>query len=202
MMQNAKWPVPGTSVPQSRNPFSRLLGRFTLTLLRWRIEGEFPDHPKLVLIAAPHTSNWDFVIGIAAKLAVGLSASWLGKHTIFKRPFGPFFRWMGGIPVDRSSQHGVVEQIVDFFQNSEKLVLGLSPEGTRKRIEPWKTGFYYIALAAKVPIFPVAFDYGKRAVSLGPVIQPSGDLEKDMQAIRSFYSAAMAKFPQNFAIGI
>jgi len=152
------------------------------------------------MIVAPHTSNWDFIIGMAAMLSLRLSASWLGKHTIFFWPLSGLIRWLGGIPVDRSLQQGTVDQIVELFRCREKLVVGLSPEGTRKKVEQWKTGFYQIALRAGVPILPVSLDYSKRAVGIGPLLTPSGDLEKDLQVIGAYYSLIKGKHPQQFSL--
>src|SRR5688500_6388849 len=124
----------------------RHAGRFVLKVMGgWRVAGPFPDIPKAVVIAAPHTSNWDFIIGIAAKFDLELRVHWLGKHTLFRKPFAPFFRWLGGTPVQMTSSQGIVQQSVSMFENYNQYLLALAPEGTRKRVEEWKTGFYNIA---------------------------------------------------------
>lgn len=163
----------------------------------WRVEGEFPNLPKLVLIAAPHTTNWDFVVGIAAKLALGLQVLWFGKHTLFGFPFGPIMRGLGGMPVDRSTSNDVVNEIVDEFARRERLILGLAPEGTRKRVERWRTGFYHIAHATHTPIVPVALNWGERAVQIGAPFTTTGDLEKDLLELQSRFARVTGRRPKS-----
>jgi 1-acyl-sn-glycerol-3-phosphate acyltransferase len=135
-----------------RNPLAEWVGRTALRLMGWRIEGELPPLDKFVVIGAHHTSNWDFVIFIAAKFVLRLNARWFGKHTIFRWPFGGLMRLWGGIAIQRERQGNTVEQAVRAFAEHEQFVLILSPEGTRKKVERWKMGFYHIALGAGVPI--------------------------------------------------
>ncbi|OYV71539.1 MAG: acyltransferase, partial [Deltaproteobacteria bacterium 21-66-5] len=135
-----------------------------LAMLGWRVQGNLPDVGRAVIIVAPHTSNWDFVIGIAAKLGMGLQASWLGKHTLFRGPADRFMRRLGGIPVDRSRPQDAVAQAVAGFAASERMVLGLAPEGTRKAVPRWRSGYYHIAQGAGVPIVPVALDWPSRSL--------------------------------------
>lgn len=172
---------------QPRGWVWRALGRAYLRGAGWRIEGAFPTDPKYVLIVAPHTSNWDFVVGVAVAFAVELRASWLGKHSLFKAPFKGFLRWLGGIPVNRSASHGVVESCVGAFQAAPSLLLALAPEGTRKGLSQWKSGFYRIAVAAGVPILPVGFDYREHVIRLMPLFHPSGDLDRDLPLIQALY---------------
>ncbi len=167
---------------------SRALGRWSLAAMGWRVEGEFPDVPKLVLIAAPHTSNWDFVVGIAAKIALGLGARWLGKDTLFRGPFGVVMRAFGGIPVDRASSNDVVRGIVDEFARRDRLALAIAPEGTRKAVERWRTGFYHIAHGAAVPIVPVALNWGERAIQIGTPFRTTGDLAADMRELQQRFA--------------
>lgn len=164
----------------------------------WRVEGQLPEEPRFVLIVAPHTSNWDFIIGVLAKLAVGIDASWLGKHTIFVFPISGILRWFGGEPVDRSASHGTVEAAIERFRARAQWVLAIAPEGTRKRVEQWKTGFYRIAVGAGVPILPVAIDYSRRVVDLGTLYHPTGDEARDLDELRRRYSARMAHHPKQF----
>ncbi len=164
----------------------------------WGFENEVPDVDRSVAIVAPHTSNWDFAVGILAILALGLDARWLGKHQIFRWPFGAVWRWLGGIPVDRGAAGGVVDAAVQLFRERASLMLGLSPEGTRGRVERWKSGFYRIALEAQVPILPVAFDYRSRRIIFCPRLQPTGDQETDVARLRSHFTAAMAKEPGQY----
>ena len=150
------------------------MGRALLRALRWRIEGEIPNVAKFVLIVAPHTSNWDFVIGIVAKWALGIRVTFLGKNTLFRFPFGAAMRALGGVPVDRSASHDVVRDIVAEFARRERMILALAPEGTRKHVERWRTGFYHIARGAGVPILSVALNYGVRAIQIGPLFTSVG----------------------------
>lgn len=195
LQYNVRMPTRGNLITES-------LGRIVMWMLGWSIQGKFPDRDKLVVIVAPHTSNWDFLIGMAAMLSIRLSASWLGKHTIFFWPLSGLLRWLGGIPIDRSLQKGTVDQIVDLFHSRKQLVLGLSPEGTRKKTEKWKTGFYQIALQAGVPILPISFDYSRKVVGIGPLLTPGGDLEKDLHAIGTYYSNIKAKHPEQFSLPV
>lgn len=163
------------------------MGRAYLWVSGWRIEGTFPADPKYVVIVAPHTSNWDFMLGVAVVFALELRVSWLGKHALFKAPFKAFLRWLGGIPVDRSASHGVVGECVKAFEAAPALMLALAPEGTRKGVSQWKTGFYLIAVKAGVPVMPVGFDYREHVVRLMPMFQPSGNLELDLPRIQALY---------------
>jgi 1-acyl-sn-glycerol-3-phosphate acyltransferase len=172
---------------RTRGWFWRTLGQAYLRLGGWRIEGAFPTDPRFIVIVAPHTSNWDFSLGVAVVFALDLRVSWLGKHTLFRPPFQGFFRWLGGIPVDRSASHGVVGACVSAFEEAPALMLALAPEGTRKGITQWKTGFYRIAVEARVPILPVGFDYRDHVVRLLPVVTPTGDLERDLPRIQALY---------------
>jgi 1-acyl-sn-glycerol-3-phosphate acyltransferase len=164
--------------------------------MRWRIEGNVPDRPKLVIIAAPHTTNWDFVVGIAAKLALRLEILWLGKHTLFRFPLGPLMRGLGGMPVVRSSSHDVVSGIVEEFARRDRMILALAPEGTRKRVERWRTGFYHIAHGARIPIVPVALNWGARAIQIGPPFETSGNIESDLEQLQRRFSGVQGLKPK------
>jgi 1-acyl-sn-glycerol-3-phosphate acyltransferase len=176
------------SLPRSGNRLTRAVGRLTLGLLGWRIEGELPDLPKLVIIVAPHTSNWDFAIGLAAKFALGLHARWLGKDSIFRWPAGPILRRLGGIPVDRRSPRDVVAACVHEFERSEAMVLGLAPAGTRSAAAEWRSGFWHIAHGAAVPILPVGLDSDCRAVRLGVPLMAEGRYEEQLPRIREWFA--------------
>ena len=186
------------SAPGWGNAPSRGLGRVALRILGWRVEGAVPDVPRCVIVVAPHTSNWDLVIGMVTALALGLRFHYLGKHTIFRGPFGRLLRWSGGVPVDRAAPGDIGERTVAMMQGSDRMFLALSPEGTRHKVEHWKTGFHRIALAAGVPIFPVALDYGSRTVRLLPLFVPGADYAADLARLRSLYSPAMARHPESF----
>lgn len=177
-------------MPRRGGAVSRALGRLILRMLRWRVDGELPDVAKAVVVAAPHRSNWDFVITIAVKFALGIEASWLGKHTLFRGPFGAFFRRAGGIPVDRRGAQDTVASIVGQFEARTQLILGLAPEGTRKPGAPWKTGFWHIARGAGVPIVPIVLDRPNRTIHVLPVFQPT-DLDADLQRLESQYAAVV-----------
>jgi len=188
----------GSSVPRTHGPIAAALGRFMMWIRGWSFEGVVPDVPKMVLIVAPHTSNWDFPTGLWAKLALRLKASFLGKHTLFWWPFGAFLRSIGGIPIDRSHAQGVTDDAVRALRESERMVLVIAPEGTRSKTERWKSGFHRIAVAAGVPILVVAFDYGKKVIRLGPLIHPTESYDDDLRTIMSHYSGDMALRPENF----
>lgn len=164
----------------------------------WRITGAFPDLRKFVVIVAPHTSNWDFIVGFAAYLAIELDASWLGKHTIFRWPFGALFRYFGGIPVVRSQAANVVDLHVREFNAREHLVFVIAPEGTRKRIPEWKSGFYRIAVGAGVAIVPVALDFGQRLIRILPPFTPTSDYEADLGQLKANFTRDMARRPEGF----
>ena len=189
MQQPSEYPVPPAAIRQPRGWVWRAIGRAYLRLAGWRIEGVFPTEPKYVAIVAPHTSNWDFSLGVAVVLATDLRVSWLGKHSLFNTPLKGFFQWLGGIPVDRRASHGVVGACVQAFEAAPALFLALAPEGTRKGASRWKSGFYLIAAGAGVPILPVAFDYRDHVVRLLPLFQPSGHLEQDLPLIQALFSA-------------
>jgi len=176
-----------------------LIGRAALQLGGWRIAGQLPSAPRYVLIVAPHTSNLDFFVGLAAKFALGLKAQWLGKHTLFQGPLGWMLRALGGIPVDRARADGTVQAVLAQMQGAERFVLALAPEGTRRRIESWKSGFYRIAVAAGVPILPVWFDWSTKTIGLGVPFHPTGDAATDIPRLRALYRKDMARRPEYFA---
>jgi 1-acyl-sn-glycerol-3-phosphate acyltransferase len=168
-----------------------------LRALGWRFEGRVPDVGRCVAIVAPHTSNWDFVVGLAGLFALGLDVRWLGKHTIFKRPFRRLLRWTGGIPVDRAAAGGVVATAARLLTH-ERMFLAIAPEGTRRRVDRWKTGFYRIAESAGVPIVPIVFDWSVRTVRFAGLFHPTGDLEADLAVLHTHYSSEMACKPENY----
>ena len=174
----------------------QLLASALLKLFGWHAIQGLPKFKKYVLIGAPHTSNWDFVVGMTAALAIGLRFKWLAKHTLFKNPIGPILKFFGGIPVDRRVRSSVIEKMTEMFNNSERLVIGITPEGTRSKTEFWKSGFYYIALSAKVPLCFAYLDYGNKKIGIGDHFIPSGDISTDMQIIRNFYRGMKGKRPE------
>ncbi len=163
----------------------------------WSLPAKRPAFSKYLIIVAPHTSNWDFVIGILSLFALEIPGCWIGKHTIFHWPFGGVMRKMGGIPVDRSQNANLVAQMVQVFKERETFVLGMAPVGTRRKTDCWKTGFYHIARQADVPVLPAYIDYRSKSVGIGPPFYPCGDIEADFKRLRSFYSDKVGKKPQN-----
>jgi 1-acyl-sn-glycerol-3-phosphate acyltransferase len=190
----------GPEAPRSPGGFTRALGRLMMRLTGWRIESGLLDRPRCVLVVAPHTSNWDFLHGLAAKWALGLSVRFLAKRALFRFPLGQFLRAIGGIPVDRSATWGLVEKIAAQFSPDQPLYLVVTPEGTRRRVPTWKSGFHRIAVAAGVPILPVAFDYGKRTVRLLPYYTPTGDYATDLRALSANFTPQMARHPDSYAV--
>ena len=178
--------------------FSSLFGRAVLFAFRWKTVGEAPPHPRYVLLAAPHTSNWDFVFSRATFWKHKVPLHWVGKHTLFEGFFGPIFRAMGGIPIDRRARQNMVADLAARFQAEEKFVLAVSVEGTRKRCEYWRSGFYHIARAANVPVVLGALDFSKREATLGPAIFLTGDIKADMDRIRGFYADKVGRNPEWF----
>ena len=171
-----------------------------LAVTGWRLDVRLPDVPKMVLIAAPHTSNWDFVFGMAAVLKLQIALHWYAKHTLFKTALGPLFRWLGGLPVDRSAPGGIVRQTASAFAERTQLIIALAPEGTRARRKEWKRGFYHMATMAQVPIVVAYIDYGRKLIGTGPVFMPSGNWAQDMKPVFEFYRSIRAKHPQLFAV--
>ena len=192
-------PAVGPNVQRAHTRLAAALGRLGMGLSGWRFEGEMPDVRKMVLIVAPHTSNWDFPVGLQAKLALRLGGTFIGKHTLFRWPLGIFMRRLGGIPVDRKATSGFVGEVAAALRQADRMTVVLAPEGTRRRVEHWKSGFYRIALDAGVPILPVAFDYSRRVIAFAPLFNPTGDYEKDLVELRAFYRPEMGLRPENYA---
>lgn len=195
----ASLPVLPPGVPKRNGLVSRALGRAVVGLLGWRVEGNVPDVRKCVLVVAPHTSNWDLPVGIALMLAIDLRVNWFGKHTIFWFPLDRLLNWLGGIPIDRSVPGGTVTQVVDHMRAAPMMFLGLAPEGTRRPVERWKTGFYHVAEQARVPIVPVAFDYPRTTVVVFPPFEPTGNLEGDVAHLQGRFHKSMARHPERYA---
>lgn len=178
----------GPRAPQTRAHWLRGLGTWLLTRAGWRFEGAMPNVEKFVVIVAPHTSNWDFPVGLAAKWALGLDAHWWGKNSLFFPLFGSFLRANGGIPVDRKNSTNIVDTTIDGFRSNAQFALALAPEGTRKKVTQWRTGFWHVAKGANVPICCVAFDWSRRVIRLGPTTMPvEDDPSAGIARIRSYF---------------
>jgi 1-acyl-sn-glycerol-3-phosphate acyltransferase len=192
--------VPGIpeNFPTLGNSVTRAIGRFFLRRFGWRVTGAFPETNRFIAAVAPHTSNWDFPVGLAAMFALGFRGHWLGKKSMFVWPIGWLMRALGGIPVDRAAPTGIVGQIAERFDTGEPLILAVAPEGTRRRVAKLKTGFIRIAIAARVPIFLIAFDYGPREINLGKLFYPTGDLDVDEQFIRDYFREFQGKYPDQY----
>jgi len=185
-------------LPRRYSNFGQKLGLWLLKLLGgWSISGTLPEQQKLVIAVAPHTSNQDFFIGIAAALALDLKIRFLGKHSIFVWPVKKLLLSLGGIAVDRSHPHGVVGQVVAEFNRSDSLLLGLSPEGSRKKVPQWRSGFWFIAKQANVPICLVGLDYQKKQLVFGPCFYAGENFADDLQQMRLFFQQMTAKYPEN-----
>ncbi len=194
-------PAIGAQVPRRGNTFTTWLATTGMRLIGWRFEGPFPDVPKCVLIVAPHTSNWDFPIGVMAMYALGIRGTFLGKHTLFRFPLGVLMRFLGGVPVDRAAAGDVVGETVKHVQAHPGALIVLSPEGTRRLTTRWKSGFYRIAERGQLPILPIGFDYARKTIVFHPLFTVTGDLDRDVAALQALYRPSMAKFPAQYLGG-
>lgn len=178
---------------------ARLVKSIILWLYRrdgWRAEGVVPTPRRFVIIAAPHTSNWDFVYYLGLTQELGIKTRFMAKSSLFRWPIGGFMRAMGGVEVDRKSSHNYVQAMVDVFASHEEFILTVAPEGTRGKTRRWKTGFYQIAMAANVPIVVGLMDYGRKVGGLGPMIWPSGDFRADMEKVLAVYRTCIPRHPE------
>jgi 1-acyl-sn-glycerol-3-phosphate acyltransferase len=172
------------------------MARLLMRLFGWRVDGRLPDIPKLVLIGAPHTSNWDFVLFLGVIFTLRANVRFMGKAELFRWPIGLFFRYCGGVPVDRSKSTGLVDQMVEACNRSDKFILTIAPEGTRHHVQEWKRGFYHIAKGAGIPIVLAVVDGKHRTVRIGQVFQPTENMEADMKAIKGFFTGIVGINPR------
>lgn len=179
-----------------KNTLSQKLADFVLRLISWQVDVTLPEARKYVVIGAPHTTGWDLFYLMLLKLSTGIDMKWVGKDTLFRWPLGVFMRWLGGIPVKRHSKNNFVEQIVAQFRQREELIIAIAPEGSRGKTSYWRTGFYYIALGADVPIALGFIDYPSRVVGIGPSLLPSGDIQVDFSKIKAFYGGKTGRYPE------
>lgn len=175
----------------------QFLSLFILKLFGWQLDQQQPTQHRYVLIAYPHTSNWDFILGMLTKWAMGMPLNWVAKHSIFWGPFKPMFKAMGGVPLNRDKTRGFISKNIELFQQRQSFVLGLMPEGTRSKTEYWKSGFYHIAHGAKVPIALAYMDYKNKKVGVGKVVNTTGDIQADFENIKAFYKDITGYQPDN-----
>jgi len=171
------------------------LAKTGLHLTGWKVEGGFPNLPKFVVIGAPHTSNWDFVMFLAVIFNLRANVRFMGKAELFRSLFGWFFYWCGGVPVDRSKPQGLVEQMVQACKDADHFILTIAPEGTRTRVHEWKRGFYHIAKNAGVPVVLAIVDGARKVVGVGQIFNPTDDIEADMKTIQGFFAGMVGVNP-------
>ncbi|MEK6805146.1 MAG: lysophospholipid acyltransferase family protein [Pseudomonadota bacterium] len=189
----------GEHVPRTHFRFAQWLARRLLRWAGWRLEVQLPDEPKMVVLAAPHTSNWDGYYAIVSMVALNLRLGLFVKHSMFRWPFRGLLNTLGAIPINRTAAGGLVGQTVQAFHDHPQLLIGLAPEGTRGRVQKWKRGFYLIALEAQVPIVCAYLDYQRRVTGIGLVLNPTGDYAADLEKIQAFYRTITPRRPENFS---
>lgn len=177
----------------------RVIANIGLWAFGWKTKGAPPDTDKYVLIAAPHTSNWDLVITLSLAFHYNIKVHWMGKSSLFRFPYGGLMKWLGGIPVDREKSNNLVKSSIRVFEENSDMVLIVPPEGTRGKVRHWKTGFYHIAHGAKVPIALGFVDFKNKTGGFGPALTPTGDIKKDMPLIQKFYQGITGKIPEKFS---
>lgn len=174
------------------------ISAFILRLLGWSLRGGIPkDLNKYILAVVPHTSNWDFPLGLLVRASLARRVQFIGKHTLFRFPHGFIFRWLGGHPVDRSKSSNYVDSVVEIFNRHEKFAISLAPEGTRKKVDKLRTGFYFIAKKANVPIILVRFDYSQKLITFSDPFYTTDDISSDFDYIHNFFKGAVGKIPSN-----
>ena len=183
------------SLPKRGNRWTRAFVHGLMSICGWHIVGTPPNVPKAILIGAPHTSNWDFLLSIGTSSALGLRMSWMAKHTFVDGPGKRLWHWLGGIPVDRRATHGAVGEVVEAFNNHDQLLVAITPEGSRSGAKGWKSGFYHIARGANVPILPIVFDYEHKEVRILEPFMPTDNKEQDIAILQTLYKDVKGKFP-------
>ena len=176
----------------------KLLGKVILVVLGWKVKGAFPDTPKFLIVAAPHTSNWDAFIGLAAALRLNLDVNFFAKHGAFRPPLGWILRALGGVPVNREVPRGLVGDAIRAFEERDTFVLGIAPEGTRKKLDRWKTGFHRIGRGANVPAVLVALDFGRKTIGPIATIDLTDDLDHDLSVISRHFEGIQGRNPELF----
>jgi|TARA_B110000914_G_C15521394_1_gene477269 1-acyl-sn-glycerol-3-phosphate acyltransferase len=181
-----------------RNRLLSYVGTGLLSVTGWKVTGQIPDMKKLLVILAPHTSNWDFVYGMAMVLSLKIKIYWLGKHSIFKKGVTRLLKSLGGIPVNRNDSKNIINDVLDIANREGGILIGLSPEGTRKKAEKWKSGFLRIAQSMECPILLVAIDYPSKEISFRELFYPTGDNQRDIEYLKKYYKDFMGKIPEHF----
>jgi 1-acyl-sn-glycerol-3-phosphate acyltransferase len=178
-------PAIGPQVPRRSYGIGHAIGQSWLALAGWRIEGDLPDVPRVVVAVAPHSSNWDFVHALAAVFALRLRVAFIGKHTLFAGLLGRFMHWVGGLPVNRGRPEGIADEVAHALRAADAMWLGVAPEGTRAAGAAFKSGFYRIALAAQVPILPVFIDYRRKVIGILPPLLPREPVDEGVAVVRT-----------------
>lgn len=191
-------PIIGTLVPQTSSILRKIVGRTILFLHRWQIKGSVHNTSKFMFAIAPHTSYWDFISSIGTMLSMGLKSQWFIADVFCWWPIGYLMRWLGGLPIDRTTRHDIVSKMITKYKEEEELLLSIYPEGTTHKTEKWKTGFWHIAKGAGVPIQLVGLDYKKRATVFGPILELSENIESDIKIIQRYYKDIAPKCPEKF----
>ncbi len=173
------------------------VSKFILRVLGWKMVGQLPNEKKFIIIIGPHTSNWDFILGMVVRGAMGANVRFLAKHQLFNAPYGWFFRWLGGSPVYRHKDNNLVDQVVSMYENHDEFILGIAPEGTRSEIKRWKSGFYHIACKANVPIEMIGFDFKSKEVRFREPFRPTGDIDVDFPVILDYFRSIDGRHPKN-----
>ena len=172
-----------------RSILLRKIARFGINISGWTIKGMVPDEERIVIIAAPHTSNWDFVLAMLAIFGLNIKLRWLGKHSIFKPGFKNFFKWLGGIPVYRDNPSNLIDNVVKIVKREKSIVIAMTPEGTRKKVKRWKTGFLRIAKQTQSKILLISIDAPTKSIEIGKIFNPTGNSEDDLAFIQKYYSS-------------
>jgi len=187
-------PSSPANMPVMGNACSRFIGRILLRTMGWKLTGEFPNEPKLMIALAPHTSNWDFVVAMPVIMAVGVKVSFLMKKEAFVWPLNTLFAWWGAIPTERGEANDMVEQVATWYRAHDRVWVAITPEGTRKKAERWKTGFLRIAHRAEVPVFLIAWDYPNKRLHCGEKFIPTGDHAADLVRIQKYFTKGFTAY--------
>ena len=180
----------------SRSKILRIIARFGINISGWTISGNVRDEERIVIIAAPHTSNWDFILAMLAIFGLNIKVRWLGKHSIFKPGFKKFFEWLGGIPVYRDNPTSLIENVVNIVKKERSIVIAMTPEGTRKKVKRWKTGFLRIAKQTHSKILLISIDAPTKSIEIGKIFNPTGNSDEDLAYIQKYYSTFRGINPQ------